>query len=132
MEMGKRLRDHQNTHHLKSRKATKVEQKPTKITYISNPITVKACSPFEFRTVVQELTGKNSDVRSPGDTGLATITDEASWVLDHETPQEKLVNENVEDGFLNTIYSHEMDDEGFLWGEVLESLSGFQSPSVFV
>ena len=45
----------------KSPKQSKVKKKTIKVTYISNPMRVRT-SESEFRGVVQELTGKDSDV----------------------------------------------------------------------
>ncbi|KAK9292594.1 hypothetical protein L1049_020568 [Liquidambar formosana] len=127
--MGK-LRNHQNPHHLQIQKHTKAKRKRIKVTYISNPIMVKACSASEFRAIVQELTGKNSD--STWSSPHATITQESSRVLDHETPHAKTGHENVDDGFFYPISSLKFKDEGFFWSdEFFENLSGFQSPCVF-
>ncbi|KAK1319345.1 hypothetical protein QJS10_CPB04g00499 [Acorus calamus] len=40
---------------------TKAKKKPIKVVYISNPMRVET-SPSEFRSLVQELTGQDSDV----------------------------------------------------------------------
>ncbi|RDX68145.1 hypothetical protein CR513_52893, partial [Mucuna pruriens] len=39
----------------------KTQKKRVKITYISSPVLVRACDASEFRSVVQNLTGKDSD-----------------------------------------------------------------------
>lgn len=39
-----------------------IRKKPLKITYISSPVLVRATTASEFRNIVQELTGKDSDV----------------------------------------------------------------------
>ncbi|GMH13210.1 hypothetical protein Nepgr_015051 [Nepenthes gracilis] len=43
----------------------RAKKEPLRVRYISSPILVNARSESEFRAVVQELTGKNSDGRSP-------------------------------------------------------------------
>lgn len=45
----------------KSPKAAKAKKKPVKVVYISNPMRVEA-SASEFKGVVQELTGQDSDI----------------------------------------------------------------------
>ncbi|CAL9091021.1 unnamed protein product [Musa hybrid cultivar] len=48
-------------HRKKSPKQSKAKKTPIKVVYISNPMKVKA-SVAEFRSVVQELTGQDSDI----------------------------------------------------------------------
>jgi len=56
--MGKLLgSDHK--HHQKV--MHKTVKKTVKVTYISNPILLRACHASEFRSLVQQLTGKNSN-----------------------------------------------------------------------
>ncbi|PKI32135.1 hypothetical protein CRG98_047453 [Punica granatum] len=54
------------------------KKKPLKITYISSPVMVRATTASEFRAIVQELTGKDSDVGvlSPHDEEAGTINRE--------------------------------------------------------
>ncbi|XP_058107482.1 nuclear speckle RNA-binding protein B-like [Magnolia sinica] len=52
-----------SVHHKRSPKQTKPKKKPIKIVYISNPMKVET-SASEFRALVQELTGQDSDYRS--------------------------------------------------------------------
>ncbi|EHA8588880.1 sigma factor binding protein 1, chloroplastic [Cocos nucifera] len=47
--------------HQKNTKQAKAKKKPIKVVYISNPMKVKA-SASEFRDLVQELTGRDSNV----------------------------------------------------------------------
>ncbi|XP_057505537.1 sigma factor binding protein 1, chloroplastic-like [Actinidia eriantha] len=47
-------------------KQTKPKKKPIKVVYISNPMKVKT-SASEFRALVQELTGRDAVIPSPGE-----------------------------------------------------------------
>ncbi|PON46081.1 VQ motif containing protein [Parasponia andersonii] len=47
---------------LKRQKPNKAKKKPIKIKYISSPMMVQAKNASEFRAIVQQLTGKNSDL----------------------------------------------------------------------
>ena len=47
---------------LKRQKLNKAKKKPIKIKYISSPMMVHAKNASEFRAIVQQLTGKNSDL----------------------------------------------------------------------
>lgn len=54
--------------HLKSQtKPSKTKKKPIKIKYISSPMMVRASNASEFRAIVQELTGQNSNVSELSD-----------------------------------------------------------------
>ncbi|WVY93071.1 hypothetical protein V8G54_032159 [Vigna mungo] len=46
----------------------KTPKKTVKITYISSPVLVRACDASEFRSVVQQLTGKESNNVGHGST----------------------------------------------------------------
>ncbi|XAR53568.1 hypothetical protein NMG60_11022178 [Bertholletia excelsa] len=49
-------------HRLSSQESAKIRKSPPiKVKYISSPMKVKAKNPMEFRAIVQELTGQNSD-----------------------------------------------------------------------
>ncbi|CAJ2631462.1 unnamed protein product [Trifolium pratense] len=56
--MGKYM-SNDSKHHQKA--MHKTQKKEIKVTYISNPILSRACHASEFRSLVQQLTGKNSD-----------------------------------------------------------------------
>ncbi|KAG2696670.1 hypothetical protein I3843_07G068300 [Carya illinoinensis] len=46
----------------KTQNPTKLKgSEPVKVKYISSPVLVKASNPTEFRAIVQELTGNNSE-----------------------------------------------------------------------
>lgn len=61
--MGKLRYDPKHHHHYPHyhSKTQKVIKKPIKITYISSPLFVRACDASDFRSVVQQLTGKDSN-----------------------------------------------------------------------
>ncbi|KAK7397332.1 hypothetical protein VNO78_18500 [Psophocarpus tetragonolobus] len=50
-------------------------KKTVKITYISSPVLVRTCHVSEFRSVVQQLTGKHSNnkVQNPHNKGYSTL-----------------------------------------------------------
>ncbi|CAK9187642.1 unnamed protein product [Ilex paraguariensis] len=52
--------------HLKGKNPTRGSEEGIKVKYISSPVMVKANNASEFRAIVQELTGQNSHIRSPG------------------------------------------------------------------
>ncbi|KAI8556231.1 hypothetical protein RHMOL_Rhmol05G0236300 [Rhododendron molle] len=122
-------------HHLKSKKPKKEKKKPIKVTYISSPVMVQAENAFEFRAIVQELTGKNSDLgRTCGD-GPA-FGNEDGEVIDHGN-----ISTHSKPAFTNGEYSNddcsnmvqtslEFNESSF-WKEVSKS-SGFQFPCVLV
>ncbi|KAK2365216.1 sigma factor binding protein [Trifolium repens] len=56
--MGKHM-SNDSKHHQKV--MHKTLQKEIKVTYISNPIVLRACHASEFRSLVQQLTGNNSN-----------------------------------------------------------------------
>ena len=55
-------KDNTNPQSQKYNKPTKGKKKPIKIKYISSPMMVRANNASEFRAIVQELTGQNSNV----------------------------------------------------------------------
>ncbi|KAM3705249.1 hypothetical protein ACJW30_03G069500 [Castanea mollissima] len=120
MQMGKLTK--QSYHHLpKNEKLTKSKQKPIKITYISSPTMVRACHASEFRKIVQELTGNNSDdIEIPGDNHAAS-SEQVGLVFNHEAPYAKTAAEIVGDPFLKTMNSLELD-QGYFLREVLGNI----------
>ncbi|XP_021282108.1 uncharacterized protein LOC110414990 [Herrania umbratica] len=127
--MGK-LRDHR-CH--KSKNPTKAKKNPIKIKYISSPMMVKASNADEFRAIVQELTGRNSDVGEPSNVPT-TLPEEANQVhspFHVDSPPAKVDDKSLLDTFQDDMSSLEFD-EGFLWRAVPENLFGFQSPFIFV
>uniref|UniRef100_A0A7N2R181 VQ domain-containing protein n=1 Tax=Quercus lobata TaxID=97700 RepID=A0A7N2R181_QUELO len=117
MQMGKLTK--QSYHHLpKNEKLTKSKQKPIKITYISSPTMVRACHASEFRKIVQELTGKNSDdIEIPGDNHAAS-SEQVGLVFNHGSPYAKTAAEIVGDPYLKTMISLELN-QGYFLREVL-------------
>ncbi|XP_039063993.1 uncharacterized protein LOC120208953 [Hibiscus syriacus] len=112
----------------KTQKPTKPKKNPIKIRYISSPVMVKACNEAEFRAVVQQLTGQNSDIREH-----RSITEEANQVRDIPNFQaDSLAKIDDTNTFPYDMSSLELFDESFVWRGVAENLVGFQSPSIFV
>ncbi|CAK9314841.1 unnamed protein product [Citrullus colocynthis] len=71
-----------------SQNPTKVQRKPIKVKYISSPMMIKASNALEFRAIVQQLTGFDSDAlahrrnhKSPSD---GTPTPSSTLYADHE------------------------------------------------
>lgn len=131
--------------HSKSKTAeTKVKRNPIKVTYISSPMKVKASSASEFRAIVQELTGKNSDIfKDHSDDSYATVDlpEEANnyQAINLQDGDRLLQNDvavfSAHDYLLDDAFSsHVLDqiDERFMWRDVsAESSLGFQSPYCF-
>ncbi|XVF42253.1 hypothetical protein PTKIN_Ptkin01aG0346000 [Pterospermum kingtungense] len=127
--MGK-LRNHQHCDH-KSQNPTKVKKNPIKIKYISSPTMVVASNAAEFRAIVQELTGQNSDIGEPNGVHT-TIPERANQVhlpFQADSPA-KIDEKSSFDMFQDDMSSLEFDD-GLLWRGVPENVFGFQSPSIF-
>ncbi|XP_008786822.1 uncharacterized protein LOC103705024 [Phoenix dactylifera] len=119
--------------HQKNTKQAKAKKTPIKVVHISNPRKVKA-SPAEFRNLVQELTGQDSnvadfskfpDVEDTGDlpppppepTSGATGTPRPSPVV-HRT------SDPCHNAFRNLPSPFEMIDEAFDL-QMLENIPGF-------
>ncbi|OMO71983.1 VQ motif-containing protein [Corchorus capsularis] len=126
-----------NIHHhhyddLKSKNPTKVKKNPIKVTYIDSPTMVKVSNADEFRAIVQELTGRNSDTREQHSNDVHTTTipkEEANQVHDSSA---KVDDRILLDSFPVDMSSLEFDED-FTWRGVQEDLLGFQSSSsIFV
>nr|DAD36712.1 TPA_asm: hypothetical protein HUJ06_007353 [Nelumbo nucifera] len=92
-----------NYHHPKSKQITKVKRrKPIKVVYISSPTMVKASNEAEFRALVQELTGRNSDDRSFSPT---TSSEVETGVTGFEIPRRTVVDEIVYDDDPSNVMS---------------------------
>lgn len=103
-----------------------------KVTYISNPMMVKASNASEFRAIVQELTGQHSDFPSWDDSANVTASGEANKVPTQGIPYTVRIDaENVKDELSDAFSSFDFNDT-FSWREVYDCLSGFQSQCVFV
>lgn len=123
--MGK-LRNH---HCQKSQNPTKVKKNPIKIKYISSPMMVKASNAAEFRAIVQELTGQNSDIGEP--TATTTVPTTTIPEVQADSPAKIDDEKSLFDTFEDDMSSLELD-EALLWRGFPENLFGFQSPSIFV
>ncbi|XP_057475901.1 sigma factor binding protein 1, chloroplastic-like [Actinidia eriantha] len=116
---------------IKSKKPIKVKKKPIKVTYISSPVMVQANNASEFRAIVEELTGQNSDVSRFEDASMAFGND-AGPVLDPEISTTKTVlSDGHEFEYLSDMMQPlEFNESSFL-REVSNGL-GFQFPCVLV
>ncbi|KAH1259465.1 hypothetical protein AAZX31_03G228300 [Glycine max] len=125
--MGK-LRYDPNCYHHKEANTLKTMQKnpkkTVKITYISNPVLVRACDASEFRSVVQQLTGKdtNKKVETPRKEYNSTLMQQR--VMQREDAGNGLYHYN---GSMMT--SLELDED-YYWKELARSL--LPSPSCVV
>ncbi|GMI84483.1 hypothetical protein HRI_002117600 [Hibiscus trionum] len=119
---------HRDDHCDKTKRTMKPKKNPIKIKYISSPMMVKASNEAEFRAIVQQLTGQNSDIREP-----CTITEEANQVPNFRADSvAKIDDPNSTEAFPYDMSSMELLDESFVWRGVAENLFGFQSPFIFV
>lgn len=98
----------------RSHRGSRGKKKGIKVTYISSPMKVKASS-AEFRAIVQELTGCNSNPESMDAWSAVNNVDDAA----HSTSA------------INPISSTPMLDQGFIWREASDGFPGFQFPCVF-
>ncbi|KAK6915381.1 VQ protein [Dillenia turbinata] len=107
----------------------KGKKKPTKVTYISSPVMVRACNESEFRAIVQELTGKDSTVWSPEDFGEAReqLGDRHAFGITAESNNNSIVPEDnvgfVKNGLRAALWDVDLTDSSFVDGCL--SLSAF-------
>lgn len=145
---------------LSQKQPTKLaKKKPIKIKYISSPMMVRANNATEFRAIVQELTGRNSnigdslydDVQCDDEFQVSHTTLISELDHDHDDHDHQprwlpfdadhhqqgsgtLVQDDVDEKFLNqaNISMLAQIDELFWRSEVSENFNGFQSSCVFV
>ncbi|KAL4341674.1 hypothetical protein GQ457_08G005340 [Hibiscus cannabinus] len=122
---------HRDDHCDKTKRTTKPKKNPIKIKYISSPMMVKASNEAEFRAIVQQLTGQNSDI---GDREPCTITEEANQAGNFQADSfAKIDDPDLSEALPYDMSAMELLDESFVWRSgVAENLFGFQSPSIFV
>ena len=113
MEMSKFANNHY-LHQTKTQNSTKVKREPMKIKYISSPLLVKASNASEFRAIVQELTGQNSEDRSPHDSD--------SMVTNRAQPKIEMAKKTVDGGVSRTTMPLLELNEEYLWENFSESL----------
>lgn len=120
----------------KPTKKTMIKKKKMKITYISSPVMVSATTTSEFRAIVQELTGKDSDfvVLSPRDNEEGPVLSRESGVTAN-LPASR-VGYAPSDGRSNSLNVEEANDlhnnsvavnalgfnESFTWRESSEGI----------
>lgn len=95
------------------------EKEPMKVKYISSPIMVNAKNADEFRSIVQELTGKNPE-RGGGIGGDGGDGGGGGWPKDHDGVEYNSSTNNIS---MNIDNNHE-----YFWKQFSESLSVFQYP----
>ncbi|CAL5365091.1 unnamed protein product [Camellia sinensis] len=126
-----------NYHQLKIKKPIKSKKKPIKVTYISSPMMVRANNASEFRAIVQELTGQNSDLGSSefeaslaigggGDEGRSMVLNRSSIA------KAEFGNGGIGEFELSNVVSSLEPNEASFWKEVSDSFLGFQFPCVLV
>ncbi|KAL9320394.1 hypothetical protein ACSQ67_012233 [Phaseolus vulgaris] len=106
----------------------KTQKKTVKITYISSPVLVRACDASEFRSVVQQLTGKDSNKVGRGSTlmhhervmqsGDVCGSEEDGREFHHYNNNRSLITGSVE------------FDEDYFWKELARSV--LPSPCLLV
>ncbi|CAL5363231.1 unnamed protein product [Camellia sinensis] len=127
-----------NYHQVKIKKPIKSKKKPIKVTYISSPMMVRANNASEFRAIVQELTGQNSDLGSSefeaslaiggggGDEGRSMVLNGSSIA------KAEFGNGGIGEFELSNVVSSLEPNEASFWKEVSDSFLGFQFPCVLV
>ncbi|KAL3728021.1 hypothetical protein ACJRO7_032724 [Eucalyptus globulus] len=110
----------------KSQKPTiMARKKPLKIRYISSPVMVKASNASEFRAIVQELTGKDSNAG-----GFSECSMDGSRSLGQSNLQSQ---KNGEQDYVSySVPFNGLLDEGLSWKECSEGLLGYYSQCLFV
>ncbi|XP_072975810.1 sigma factor binding protein 2, chloroplastic-like [Typha angustifolia] len=123
--------------HQKGSKQAKAKKKPIKVVYISNPMKVKATAE-EFRTLVQELTGRDSNVADlskfpgPDDGGESRLSAPAphtdtTATLNPGSSSDHGGVDPCETGYKTAVNPFDMLDDAFA-PQMLDNLPGF-SPS---
>ncbi|PIA45275.1 hypothetical protein AQUCO_01700664v1 [Aquilegia coerulea] len=115
--------------------STKVKRKPMKIVYIGNPMMFKANNCFEFRQIVQELTGKDSGRKtSPNRATSNNIVPVMNKTPSYKTPETTTrmatIDEIVEHNLSNSSSSASSVEfaDDFFSLEMLQNFDGFQYP----
>ncbi|URE10670.1 hypothetical protein MUK42_03825 [Musa troglodytarum] len=120
----------------KSPKQSKAKKTPIKVVYISNPMKVKA-SVAEFRSVVQELTGQDSDIAGfskygAADTESGDPPPSNSPGLAVESTRANPSGTDLPDDACRRITSPAWElDECFGVSEMLDVFPGFLSPPLY-
>ncbi|KAK7258675.1 hypothetical protein RIF29_24257 [Crotalaria pallida] len=149
MQMGKLRYDpkhhHHNPHHQSNttqKVINKNVNKHVKITYISSPLLVKACDASDFRSVVQQLTGKDSSndlsresCHNNKDPNIFRIDEgPPRWVMQggEDLCATTMATEEYWNGSFYYNYNIPMDsrdefEQDYFWKEVASSV--LQSPS---
>ncbi|KAI3975014.1 hypothetical protein MKX01_005125 [Papaver californicum] len=105
--------------------------KPIKVVYISNPMMVKT-SVSEFRSLVQELTGRDSDVSSLSfDTSRFMDYNEIKnfQTVPHNNYRSENMKVNVARNSTNDSSIHHQQQQQQQHGDFIEELLGFDYPS---
>ncbi|KAL6146802.1 hypothetical protein ACLB2K_057479 [Fragaria x ananassa] len=124
------LRNHENRQQRTERRKRSKAETPIRIKYISSPMMVQANNASEFRAIVQELTGQNSDATIP-DHGT-DYCEQANWVSSHRASQPADMKTQNGDELMKFSDDHVVAfgqfDEIKFWREVSESFCVSESP----
>ncbi|KAL2345813.1 hypothetical protein Fmac_007098 [Flemingia macrophylla] len=106
------------------------KKRSVKITYISSPMLVRACDASEFRSVVQQLTGKDSNNKVVGDPHTRY-----SSTLMHQSGNILHASQDYANGFCHynnrSMTTDELfNEEDYFWKELASSV--MLSPCVLV
>ncbi|RZC77664.1 hypothetical protein C5167_001853 [Papaver somniferum] len=102
--------------------------KPVKVVYISNPMMVKT-SVSEFRSLVQELTGRDSDISSRSfDRSRFTDSNEIDncQTVPHDDHRSENMKVNLARTNTNDNINHQQQQQ---YGDFTEEVLGFDYPS---
>ncbi|KAI3844237.1 hypothetical protein MKX03_032308 [Papaver bracteatum] len=102
--------------------------KPVKVVYISNPMKVKT-SVSEFRSLVQELTGRDSDISSRSfDRSRFTDSNEIEnfQTVPHDDHRSENTKVNLARNNTNDNINHQQQQQ---YGDFIEEVLGFDYPS---
>ncbi|KAK9290800.1 hypothetical protein L1049_008978 [Liquidambar formosana] len=123
-----------SVHQRKSTKHTKTKKRPVKVVYISNPMKVKT-SASEFRALVQELTGQDSELPDPtkfydGVGGNPTAVDEMKMANDDHTLEVPQVDPNTSVAPVRSDLAYDPFDDVFT-PQMLENFAGLLPANLF-
>ncbi|KAF8398238.1 hypothetical protein HHK36_017164 [Tetracentron sinense] len=125
-----------SVHQRKSSKQAKPKKKPIKVVYISNPMKVKT-SASEFRALVQELTGRDSNLadaakfmeNNNGVDGAQLVPDQGVKIANDHVPDVPRVDPDRRESPRSFGSSIESYDDMFN-SQMLENFAGFLPSSL--
>lgn len=98
-------------HHMKNPKKRKGRREDVKVVYISSPVKVKTCA-SRFRALVQELTGRDSDVSRYMEANNVSYHDDSQQVhvVDHNNSVSDRVSDSTTTSSENSYFEPSFDD----------------------